>query len=72
MNFLSLFDLQINIVKNQVSVNVEVFDRSDFKNQSLSSRCMGRRSTIIEHHTEVIVPVNAHKRSTTLDPKASQ
>ena len=61
-----------SIVKNQVSINGEVFDCSDFKNQPLSSRCMVRRSTIIEPHTEVVVPVTVHKRSATLDPKASQ
>ena len=31
-----------------------------------------RRSTIIEPNTEVIVPVTVHKRSTNLNPKASQ
>ena len=33
---------------------------------------MVRRSTIIESNTEVIVPVTVHKRSTNLNPKASQ
>ncbi|KAL9970103.1 hypothetical protein ACROYT_G022426 [Oculina patagonica] len=72
MDFLSQVDSQIDIVKNQVSINGEVFDCSDFKNQPLSSRCMVRRSTIIEPHTEVVVPVTVHKRSATLNPKASQ
>ena len=72
MDFLSQADSHIDIVKNQVSINGEVFDCSDFKNQPLSSRCMVRRSTIIEPNTEVIVPVTVHKRSTNLDPKASQ
>ena len=62
----------IHIVKNQLSINGEVFDCSDFKNQALSSRCMVRRSTIIEPNTEMIVPVTVHKRSSNLYPKASQ
>lgn len=72
MDFLSQVDSHIDIVKNQVSINGEVFDCSDFKNQPLSSRCMVRRSTIIQPNTEVIVPVTVHKRSTNLNPKASQ
>lgn len=32
MDFLSQVDSQIDIVKNQVSINEEVFDCSDFKN----------------------------------------
>ena len=72
MDFLSQVDSTIDIVKNQVSINGEVFDCSDFKNQPLSSRCMVRRSTVIEPHTEVVVPVTVHKRSTALDPKATQ
>ena len=32
---------------------------------------MVRRSAIIEPHTEVVVPVTVHKRSVSLDPKAS-
>ena len=37
MDFLSQADSHIDIVKNQVSINGEVFDCSDFKNQPLSS-----------------------------------
>lgn len=33
---------------------------------------MVQRSTVIEPHTEVVVPVTVHKRSTALDPKATQ
>lgn len=69
---LSQVDSQIDIVKNQVSINGEVFDCSDFKNQPLRSRCVVRRSAIIEPHTEVVVPVTVHKRSVSLDPKISQ
>ena len=69
---LSQADSHIDIVKNQVSINGEVLDCSDFKNQLLSSRCVVRRSTIIEPNAEVIVPVTVHKRCTNLDPKASQ
>ena len=65
MDFLSRVDSRIDIVKNQLSINGEVFDCCDFKNQPLSSRCMVRRSTLIEPYTEVL-------RSATLDPKASQ
>ena len=72
MDFLSQADSYTDIVKNQVSINGEVFDCSDFKNHPLSSRCMVRRSTIIEPNTEVIVPVAVHKRSTNLNSKASQ
>ena len=72
MDFLSQVDSRIDIVKNQVSINGEVFDCCDFKNQPLSSRCMVRRSTLIEPYTEVIVPVTVQKRSATLDPKSSQ
>ena len=72
MDFLSQVDSHIDIVKNQVSINGEVFDCSDFKNQPLSSRCMVRRSTIIEPNTEVIVPVTVHKRSSNLNPNVSQ
>ena len=57
LEFLSQADSHIDIVKNQVSINGEVFDCSDFKNRPLSSRCVVRRSTIIEPNTEVIVPV---------------
>ena len=70
--FLSQVDSRIDIVKNQVSINGEVFDCCNFKNQPLSSRCMGRRLTYIEPYTEVIVPVTVQERSATLDPKASQ
>jgi len=45
---------------------------SDFKNQPLSLWYMVWRSTVIEPNTEVIVPVTVHKRSTNLNPKASQ
>ena len=69
---MSQVDSRIDIVKNQVSINGEVFDCCDFKNQPLSSRCMVRRSTLIEPYTEVIVPVTVQKRSATLDPKSSQ
>ena len=72
MDFLSQVDSHIDIVKNQVSINGAVFDCCDFKNQPLSSRCMVRRSTLIEPYTEVIVPVTVQKRSATLDSKASQ
>ena len=72
VDFLSQADSHIDIVKNQVTINGEVFDCSDFKNQRLSPRGMVRRSTIIEPNTEVIVPVTVHKRSTNLNPKASQ
>ena len=72
MDFLSQADSHIDIVKNQVSINGEVFDCSDFKNQPLSSRCVVQWSTVIEPNTEVIVPVTVHKRSSNLNPKASQ
>ena len=72
MDFLSQVDSHIDIVKNQVSINGEVFDCCDFKNQPLSSRCMVRCSTLIEPYTEVIVPVTVQKRSATSDPKSSQ
>ena len=72
MDFLSQVDSRIEIATNQLSINGEVFDCSDFKNQPLSSRCMVRRSTMIEPNTEVIVPVLVHKRSFNLDPKSSQ
>ena len=72
MDFLSQVDSRIDIATNQLSINGEVFDCSDFKNQPLSSRCMVRRSTMIEPNTEVIVPVLVHKRSFNLDPKSSQ
>ena len=71
-DFLSQVDSRIDIVTNQLSINGEVFDCSDFKNQPLSSRCMVRRSTMIESNTEVIVPVLVHERSFNLDPKSSQ
>ena len=64
IDFLSQADSHFDIVKNQVSINGEVFDCSDFKNQPLSSRCVVRRSTIIEPNTEVIVPLTVHKRCT--------
>ena len=72
MDFLSQVDSRIDIPTNQLSINGEVFDCSDFKNQPLSSRCMVRRSTMIEPNTEVIVPVLVHKRSFNLDPQSSQ
>ena len=72
MDVLSQVDSHIDTVKNQVSINGEVFDCSDFKNQPLSSRCVVRRSTVIEPNTEVIVPVTVYKRSCNLDPKESQ
>ena len=72
MDFLSQVDSEIDIIKNQVSINGEVFDCSDFKNQPLHSRCVVRRLAIIEPHTEVVVPVTVHKRSVSFDPKASQ
>ena len=72
MDFLSQVDSRIDIATNQLSINGEVFDCSDFKNQPLSSRCMVRRSTMIEPNTEVIVPVLVHKRSFNLDPQSSQ
>ena len=55
-----------------MSINGEVFDCSDFKNQPLSSRCVVRWSTVIEPNTEVIVPVTVHKRSSNLNPRVSQ
>ena len=72
MDFLSQVDSRIDIATNQLSINGEVFDCSDFKNQPVSSRCMVRRSTMIEPNTEVIVPVLVHKRSFNLDPQSSQ
>ena len=48
MDFLSQADSHIDIVKNQVSINGVVFNCSDLKKQSFSSRCVVRRSTIIE------------------------
>ena len=60
------------LCKNQVSINGEKFECSDFKNQPLGSRCIVARSTIIEPNTEVIVPVTVHKRSSYLNQKASQ
>ena len=72
MDFLSQVDSRIDIATNQPSINGEVFDCSDFKNQPLSSRCMVRRSTMIEPNTEVIVPVLVHKRSFNLDLQSSQ
>ena len=79
MDFLSQADSHIRrsssftgVVINQVSINGEVFDCSDFKNQSFSSRCVVRQSTIIEPNTAVIVTVTVHRRCTNLDPKASQ
>ena len=71
MDFLSQVDSHIDIVKNQVSINGEVFECSDFKNQPLSSRCIVLRSTIIEPNTEMIFPVTVHKRCSNLNPKAS-
>ena len=52
----------VDIVNNQVLINDKVFDCSDFKNQPLCSRCIVRRSTMIEPNTEVIVPVIVEKR----------
>ena len=72
MDFLSQVDSRIDITTNQLLINGEVFDCSDFKNQPRSSRCMVRQSTVIEPNTEVIVPVLVHKRSFNLDPKSSQ
>ena len=72
MDFLSQADSHIDIVKNQVSINGEVFASSDFKKQPLSTRCVVRRSTVIEPNTGVIVPVTALKRSSNIDPKESQ
>ena len=60
MDFLSQVDSRIDIATNQLSINGEVLDCSDFKNQPLSPRCMVRRSTMIEPNTEVIVPVLVH------------
>ncbi|XP_068707780.1 uncharacterized protein [Montipora foliosa] len=71
MDFLSPVDSHIDIVKDQVSIIGEMFECSDFKNQSLSSSCIVRRSTIIEPNTEMIVPVTVHKRSSNLNPKVS-
>lgn len=68
-DFLSEVDSRIG--KNQLSINGEVIDCSDLKNQPLRSRCMVRRSTMIEPNTEVIIPVLVHKRSFNLDPKSS-
>ena len=45
---------------------------SDFKNQPHSSKCMVRWSTMMDHWSEVLVPVIVHKRSFNLDPKSSQ
>ena len=86
VDFLSQADSHIDIVKNQVSINEEVFDCSDFKNQPFSSRCVVRRSTIIEpnigdcpsYYSQALYqlrskgPVTIHKRCTNLDPKASR
>ena len=72
VDFLSQVDSRFDIATNQLSINGEVFDCSEFKNQPVSSRCMVRRSTMIEPNTEVIVPVLVHKRSFSLDPKLSQ
>ena len=71
MDFLSQVDSRIDILTNQLSINGEVSDCSDFKNQPLSSRCMVRRSTMIEPNI-VIVQVLVHKPSFNLDPKSSQ
>ena len=57
-------------MKNQVSINGDVFDCSDFKNQLLSLRCMVLQSTVIEPNPEVIVPVIVEKRSCNLHPKS--
>ena len=72
IDFLSQVDSRIDIATNQLSINGEVFDCSEFKNQPVSSRCMVRRSTMIEPNTEVIVTVLVHKRSFNLDTKSSQ
>ena len=61
----------LTIVKNQVSINGDKFDCSDFKNQPLSLRCMVLRSTMIELNTEVIVPIIiVLQRSCNLHPKS--
>ena len=72
LDLLSQVDSLIDIVTNQLSINGEVFDCCDFKNQPPSPRCMVRRSTMIEPNTEVIVPVFVHKRSFNVDPQPSQ
>ena len=59
-------------MKNQVSINGDVFDCSDFKNQLLSLRCMVLQSTVIEPNPEGIVPVIVQKRSCNLHPKLFQ
>ena len=43
MDFLSQVDSRFDIATNQLSINGEVFDCSEFKNQPVSSRCMVRR-----------------------------
>ena len=58
--------------ENQVFINGEMFDCSDFKNQLLCSRCTVRRLTMIEPNTEVIVAVIVQKRSFKLNSKSSQ
>ena len=49
MEFLSKVNSRIDTVKNQVSINGEVFYCSDFKNQPLSSKRMVHWSTMMEH-----------------------
>ena len=46
MDILTQVDSRVDLVKNQVSINAEVYECSGFKNQPLRSRYMERRSTI--------------------------
>ena len=71
MDFLSQVDSHVDTVKSELWINGELFECCDFTNQPLSSRCVVRRSTIIEPNAEVIIPVTVQQRCTNLDPKAS-
>jgi len=70
MDFLSQADWHIEIVKNQVSINGEVFNCSDFKNQLFSlvhdAWCEGKPNT------EVILPVTVQRLPSNLNPEAFQ
>ena len=44
MDLLSQVDSHFDIVKNQLSINGEVFDYFDFKNQPFSFSCVVERS----------------------------
>lgn len=62
MDLLSLIGASVDIVQGTITVNGEVIACHDSRSQLFSSRCMVRRSVIIDAHSEVVIPVTVTQR----------